>query len=166
MICPELTRRYLNSVYPKLLKLPGIGCSPVAFGRPNKEGVIVVHVFENIANMIVCADRREKLVFIFASELGLRISEILLLRYSSIQEDLLSITRHLTTVGMADGLKADPQRLLWAPDALIPLLDARSMGTDAPMMAKENGQPLVLSYSRNSIVKALLNKFNIGTFHN
>lgn len=163
---PELTRRYLNSAYLRLLKLRGIGCSPVAVGRKNKEGPIVVPAFENVASMIAAANPREKRAFILASELGLRISEILPLRYSDIQGDLLSVTRHLTPVGVEDGLKADPQRLLWVPDALIPLLDKRRLGTDTPLVAKENGEPLALSYSRNGVVKALLTQFNIGTFHN
>lgn len=163
---PQLSSCYLHSAYLAFIRLRGTGRSPVPKVIIKDEKPLYIPAFENVEIMIDAAPVREKIALILASELGLRISEVLALRYSDIRGELLSVSRHITAFGVVDGLKADIQRLLWLPEKLLPLLDRQKFGTHEFLIAGKNGEHLALSYSRNGPMKRLLKQYQIEKFHN
>ncbi len=108
--------------------------------------------------MIEEAPVREKIAFILASVIGLRISEILALDYSDIQGEYLNISKHVTRNGVIEGLKADVQRLLPMPKGLLSLLDKNKFGLHEPLIVSQSVKRLSLNYSTTGIVKEFTGK--------
>jgi integrase len=163
---PENTLKHLHSAYLLLKAMRNIGVSPIPKLKKKVEKPIFIPVFENVDRMIEVAPVREKIAFILASVIGLRISEILALDYADIQGEYLNIAKHVTRNGVIEGLKADVQRLLPIPKALLDLLDKTKLTLDEPLIASQSGKRLSLNYSTTGVVKDLLEKYRIGKFHN
>lgn len=166
-VLPDNTLKHLRSAYALLIAMRKKGVNPVPCGHKREQKPIFVPAFHNVGTMKSEAGSREKKAIILASVLGLRISEILALDYSDIRDNRLHVTRHLTRNGVVSlGMKADLNRILPLPGELLPLLDESSEGTDTPLIASENGKRMSLSYSRTGVMKRLLEKYEIGSFHN
>ncbi|QBY46003.1 site-specific integrase (plasmid) [Arsenophonus nasoniae] len=163
---PENSLKYLHSAYLLLKEMRNIGVSPIPKLKKKVEKPIFIPAFENVDRMIEVAPVREKIAFILASVIGLRISEILALDYSDIQGEYLNISKHVTRNGVIEGLKADVQRLLPIPKALLDLLDKTKLSLNEPLITSQSGKRLSLNYSTTGIVKELLEKYRIGKFHN
>ncbi|WP_063657684.1 site-specific integrase [Candidatus Arsenophonus triatominarum] len=163
---PENTLKHLHSAYLLLKAMRNVGVSPIPKLKRKGEKPIFIPAFENVDRMIEEAPVREKIAFILASVIGLRISEILALDYSDIQGEYLNISKHVTRNGVIEGLKADVQRLLPMPKGLLSLLDKNKFGLHEPLIVSQSVKRLSLNYSTTGIVKELLEKFRIGKFHN
>ncbi|MFS1538026.1 MAG: site-specific integrase [Candidatus Phlomobacter fragariae] len=163
---PENTLKHLHSAYLLLKAMRNVGVSPIPKLKKKMEKPIFIPVFGNVEEMISQSPVREKITFILASKLGLRISEILALDYADMQWEYFNISKHVTRHGVVEGLKADVQRLLPMPKELLSLLDKTKFGLDEPLITSQSGKRLSLNYSTTGIVKTLLEKFRIGKFHN
>lgn len=162
----ENTLKHLHSAYLLLKAMRNVGVSPIPKLKKKVEKPIFIPAFENVDRMIGVAPVREKVAFILVSVIGLRISEILALDYTDIQGEYLSISKHVTRKEVIEGLKADVQRLLPIPKALLDLLDKTKLSLDEPLITSQSGKRLSLNYSTTGIVKELLEKYRIGKFHN
>uniref|UniRef100_A0A3B0M0R2 Tyrosine recombinase XerC n=1 Tax=Arsenophonus endosymbiont of Trialeurodes vaporariorum TaxID=235567 RepID=A0A3B0M0R2_9GAMM len=163
---PENTLKHLHSAYLQLKAMRNVGVSPIPKLKRKVEKPIFIPAFENVDRMIEVAPVREKIAFILASVIGLRISEILALDYADIQGEYLNISKHVTRNGVIEGLKADVQRLLPMPKALLDLLDKTKLSLDEPLITSQSGKRLSLNYSTTGIVLELLEKYRIRKFHN
>ncbi|HGJ5882585.1 tyrosine-type recombinase/integrase [Arsenophonus sp.] len=163
---PENTLKHLHSAYLLLKAMRNRGVSPIPKLKKKAEKPIFIPAFENVDMMIEVAPVREKIAFILASVIGLRISEILALDYTDIQGEYLNIAKHVTGNGVIEGLKADVQRRIKTPKKLFDFFDNNKRGMNVPLIISERGERLSLCYSRTGIVKRLLTEHGIGTFHN
>lgn len=162
---PDNTLKHLRSAYALLIAMRKKGVNPVPVGIKRDISPVSVPAFHNVDLMIEAAETREKIAFLLASKLGLRISEILALDYSDIQGAYLSVTKHLTRHGVVIGMKADIQRRLPLPESVLTLIDMKKNGSREPLLATSSGQRLSLNYSTQGVVKQLLDKFGINRFH-
>ncbi|WP_063653637.1 tyrosine-type recombinase/integrase [Candidatus Arsenophonus triatominarum] len=163
---PENTLKHLHSAYLLLKAMRNVGVSLIPKLKRKGEKPLFIPAFENVDRMIEVAPVREKIAFILASVIGLRISEILALDYADIQGEYLNISKHVTRHGVVEGLKVDVQRRIKTPKKLFDFLDKNKKGMNLPLMISERGEILSLCYSRTGIVKRLLTENGIGTFHN
>ncbi|WGM13592.1 tyrosine-type recombinase/integrase (plasmid) [Arsenophonus nasoniae] len=164
---PENTLKHLHSAYLLLKAMRNIGVSPIPKLKKKVEKPIFIPAFCNVEEMIKQSPVREKITFILASKLGLRISEILALDYSDIREQRIHISKHLTRYGVVNlGMKADLQRILPLPKDLMQFLDKEKRGKPIPLLMSERQSRLSLTYGRSGIIKKRLLEYEIGTFHN
>lgn len=163
---PENTLKHLHSAYLLLKEMRNLGVSPLPKLKRKRENPIFIPAFENVDRMIKVAPVREKIAFILASVIWLRISEILALDYSDIQGEYLNSSKHVTRNGVIAGLKTDVQRLLPIPKELLSLLDKERPGLEEALISSQSGKRLSLNYSTTGIIKELLEKCRIRKFHN
>ena len=164
---PENTLKHLHSAYLLLKAMRNRGVSPIPKLKKKVKKPIFIPAFGNVEEMIKQSPVREKITFILASKLGLRISEILALDYSDIREQRIHISKHLTRYGIVNlGMKADLQRILPLPKDLMQFLDKEKRGKPIPLLMSDRQSRLSLTYGRSGIIKKRLLEYEIGTFHN
>ncbi|MDK9605521.1 tyrosine-type recombinase/integrase [Lelliottia wanjuensis] len=159
-------RKHLRPVLALLVSFGWLPVNPI--GRLSKppERKIVLPAKAQIRAMLSAAAHREKIAIILGAICGLRISEVVSLRYSDISRKEIELCRHLTTTGERAGTKRKKGgRTIDMPQELWSLLDVDKVGRDIPLISGPEGKSLSLNYSKRGVLRDLLSEFGVERFH-
>ncbi|MFX2609520.1 tyrosine-type recombinase/integrase [Enterobacter mori] len=159
-------RRYLRQVFSPLVAAGGLTVNPVGKQVKIPEKKISIPEKTTLRAMLAAAGEREQIAILLGCICGLRVSELVGLRYSDVSREKIVLCRHVTKRGERAGTKNDPEgRTVAMPSELWARLYKSLLGSDAPVISDARGRRLSLNYSTQGAMRELLTAFGIGRYH-
>ena len=158
-------QKHLRFAFGLLVSHRWLAINPVGRLSGRTRELMDIPTKKSIVDMLAAADLREQRAILLGAVCGLRPGELVALRYCDISPERIAVRRHLTAQGERRGTKRGEGRFVDMPQELWERLDKNLMGTQFPVIAGQGGKRLSLNYTRQGVIRGLLEAFGIKRFY-